>query len=472
MTDIKSSALWEIVQSLTRYEVNALRRWLQSPFFNHRPELIRLLDELDSHRRAAGSISKEDIFRAVFLEEKTYNDAILRHSMSFLLQQIRQFLAWQEWNEASNHQQFYEVRAMRKRNLDKNFNYCYKNATEKLEKEHERQLDDAYVQFMLRYEYYEWESKRRRAQEFPLEDLAIDLGAYFSAHLFRLACVAKSQAALYSQPVQLPLLDTVAGGFMQSKLSLLPLPSLYYQGYQMLLTPNDESSASAFKSLLEQHLHAVPPAEARDLLMLVINQCIRRINQGERDFLIQALDWYEWGLSQKVLFDERGELSPYTYNNILMLALALNDWPRAKAFLEQYRGLLPAADRDNVYHYNLSVYLFRKGDYDQALGIMRNVAFRDPMYYLESRKMLLKIYFEQGATDALESLIENLQAWLRRHSELGYHREMYRNLARFTRRLLYLAPSDRAEKLLLEKEISKTELLAEREWLLENIKNV
>jgi hypothetical protein len=92
------------------------------------------------------------------------------------------------------------------------------------------------------------------------------------------------------------------------------------------------------------------------------------------------------------------------------------------------------------------------------------------MYNLEARKMLLKIYFEQGASDALESTLENLLTWLRRHGEIGYHREMYRNLARFTGRLLRLSPGDEAQRGRLTKKIRDTPLVAERAWLLEKLK--
>ena len=112
-----------------------------------------------------------------------------------------------------------------------------------------------------------------------------------------------------------------------------------------------------------------------------------------------------------------------------------------------------------------------QGDYAGTLELLRAVSFPDPMYNLESRKMLLKIYYEQEAFDALDSLLENLLNWLRRHGELGYHREMYRNLARFVRRLLHLPPDATGEFRRLEKKIADTPLVAERGWLLEKVRS-
>lgn len=116
---------------------------------------------------------------------------------------------------------------------------------------------------------------------------------------------------------------------------------------------------------------------------------------------MQSLDFYLLGLESKLLQDERGIYSKYTYNNVLMTFVALEEWEKAKQFLEKYRLELADAERENVYEYNLSIFHFRRGIYDTALDLLRNVSFADPMYNLESRKMLLKIYFEQNAIGPL-----------------------------------------------------------------------
>ena len=205
--------------------------------------------------------------------------------------------------------------------------------------------------------------------------------------------------------------------------------------------------------------------------MLAINHGIRRINEGDRAAIRTTLDFYLLGLESKLLHDERSILSKYTYNNVLMTFVALEEWDSALQFLEKYRPELAAAERENVYQYNLSIFHFRRGDYNTTLDLLRNVTFADPMYNLESRKMLLKIYYEQNAIGPLESLLENMLTWLRRHPEIGYHREMYRNLARFTGRLLRIPTHDKEARKRLETKIRETPLVAERGWLLQVVKN-
>lgn len=246
----------------------------------------------------------------------------------------------------------------------------------------------------------------------------------------------------------------------------LPAVAVYHLGYQMLAHPDNHGYEAAFRELLAAHIAQLPIDEARGLLMMAINHGIRSINAGEKAAIKSTLAYYQIGLDKRLLHDDNGILSKYTYNNVLMAYLALEDWENAKIFLEQYLPDLAASERENIYHYNLAVFHFRRGDFDSCLNLLRGVGFADPMYNLESRKMLLKIYYEQSAYDALQSLLENLLTWLRRHGELGYHREMYRNLAVFTGRLIRLRPNDTEGRKRLKKKILDTPLVAERGWLL------
>ncbi len=85
---------------------------------------------------------------------------------------------------------------------------------------------------------------------------------------------------------------------------------------------------------------------------------------------------------------------------------------------------------------------------------------------LDARRMLLRSYFELGEFQALDSLLDTFQAYIRRQKDIGYHRENYLNLIRFVRRLMEAEGLDKAGKALLRSEIEGTEHLAEKEWLL------
>jgi hypothetical protein len=83
--------------------------------------------------------------------------------------------------------------------------------------------------------------------------------------------------------------------------------------------------------------------------------------------------------------------------------------------------------------------------------------------------MLLKMYYEEEEFDVLESLLESMRNYVQRKKVIGYHKSNYRNIIRYTRRLLRVNPYDREAKQKLGHEISEAQPLTEREWLLRQL---
>lgn len=471
---MQDSALFEAIQSLDAWEARRFRLRLQSPFFNHKPTLLQLFEYLWQCRSSDSTPSQRGAMATVGADEVS-SPARLRHEMSELLALLREYLTDVELEKTPWQRHLAQVRALRKRGLEKNFRHAVREAQKTSPALETAAAERSLLDYYLQTELYEWEIRSKRYLDFSFHEQAGHLNIWYAGQLLQMACSEMAQAALqHNSTAPHRLADWVEGvlaALPDAPQLRDPATALYYGGLQMLKAPENSALAEHFRDLLEQHIDRLSHSEARELLLLAINHGIRRINAGEREALRRTLDFYLLGLRQKLLLDENGLLSKFTYNNVLMTFLALEAWEQALEFLEQYRPQLPPKEQDNLFRYNMAVYRFRKGEFDQALELLRNVNFPDPMYNLESRKMLLKIYYEQQAFDALESLLENLLTWLRRHSEIGYQREMYRNLARFTGQLLRLPPHDREAALRLTQKIRDTPMLAERNWLLEKLEN-
>ncbi len=468
---MSDSTLYEVISSLGAWEVQNLRKWLRSPAVNHREEPLRLFEYCCECLRSGSQPDSDEAAQAIW--GRANSDGKLRYEMSALLGIIRDFLIEQELLADTGRRELYWLRAVRKRGLGKNVQRAFREAEKVLERAGEADLNRYFFEFELELEKYEWDLKSQRAQEFPAEVLTAPLNNWYAGQLMQLACMAEAQSAVRRQ-VQIAtdwmpkVIETLPGTPHENN----PMVKLYHLGYRMLGNPEEADLPEQFRHLLREALPGLPRAAAKGLLLLAINHNIRRINKGQKEAIRSVLGFYLLGLEQKLLHDESGYLPKFTYNNVLMTFLALQHWDDAAAFLEEYRSQLPAGERDNIYRYNLAVFRFRRGDYNGTLELLRDISFPDAMYNLESRKMLLKIYYEQEAFDALDSLLDSLMTWLRRHGELGYHREMYRNLARYTARLLRLAPNDAEARRKLVKKVKDTPLVAEREWLLDKIGRV
>ena len=103
------------------------------------------------------------------------------------------------------------------------------------------------------------------------------------------------------------------------------------------------------------------------------------------------------------------------------------------------------------------------------MRLLAQMDFKDHLHNLISKYILLKIYYEEGEFDALESLLDSLAAYLRRREIVENQKINGQNIIRLTRGLLRLNAYDKEKRQVLRKEIEKTRPLTERKWFLEMV---
>jgi hypothetical protein len=121
-------------------------------------------------------------------------------------------------------------------------------------------------------------------------------------------------------------------------------------------------------------------------------------------------------------------------------------------------------------NYNSATLYFYQENYDKALNFLRDVEYENTTYNLNSKTMLLAIYYETGADTALDSLFDSVTAYLNRHKEIpDINQRAYRNLVTFTRRLTRMLPGDKKALEQLKTDLAEKKYVASRPWLEEKI---
>lgn len=106
------------------------------------------------------------------------------------------------------------------------------------------------------------------------------------------------------------------------------------------------------------------------------------------------------------------------------------------------------------------------------LQLLQKANYRDPLLNLAAKTLLLKTYFVLNEFDLLQSHLDAMRNYIHRKKVIGYHRNNYLNIIRFTERMLHLEPSNRQVLGELRIEIEKEAVLTEKEWLLEQVNGV
>jgi len=158
-----------------------------------------------------------------------------------------------------------------------------------------------------------------------------------------------------------------------------------------------------------------------------------------------------------------------TFGNIVALAIKLKEYDWAILFLEQYQNQLKPAFQQPLFHFSKAKLLYEQKELEESMREISLVETKAPFLFLGARTLQLKIYYELGEIDLLESLLESLRVYLQRRKDLGYRRQNYDNLIVFTRQLLQLPLLSKQEKIELKKRVEQAEIFTEREWCIKQI---
>lgn len=445
-----------------------MRQFLLSPYHNHRRELVIFHDMLEE-MLTINLIEENEmlVFKRVY-PGLSYDDLKFRHMLSHYKKAIEQYLILEDWAEDELDRSIRLARVFRRKELNTPYQKQLKRSFGLLEKQRFRDLDYHYIKFQLYLEEYEYAHRTRRGGSMFLQEQTDALTIFYMSGILRQSCIIMSHQNLNASEYDQKLLDAVIVEVEEGAYLEEPAIAIYYYS---LMSLRDSSREEDFKKVCEIIDHSwkvFGPMEIRDIYILAINYCIRRLNQGDRDYIRIGFELYRSGLERKCLIDNQ-LISPFTYKNVLMLGMSLQEHEWVEYFLYEYKKYLAPEIRENTFNYNLAIYYFRKPDYDQAMALLQTVDFKDVLNNLDARRMLLRIYYEMGAYDALDSHLDSFRQYISRQKELGYHRDAYLNLIKYVKKTLSTNLHNRDKKELLKNEMLAVEAFAEKDWLIEQL---
>lgn len=453
--------LGQLLVALTPSEMRELQRFLQSSFLNPRPEVLPLLGFFRKELKEGREPDRLEIARELFPEEEV-SDAHIRRLMSYLVKGIEKYLIWQEMTANPLTTDLHLLRAYRRRHLAKGF----QSVAARIEKELvDKGTGDENFHFncyTYHLEQYNFSANRAGKEPPNLTAILQELDYFYIVNKLKQACNTLNHQRLFKYQYDLPLLEALLDHIRTAELQRIPAIRVYYQSY-MTLVSEEEGHFYSLKESIHDHIHLFDEQDRRSIFMLAINFCIRQLNQGRDGYLREVFELYKKALEEGILL-ENGQLSHWTYKNIVSAALKLEEFGWIEGFLEEYRSLLAPKIRPSSYAYNKAKLFFARENYREALRMLLPIGFDDLFTQLDARVLTIKCYFELGELDAVEYQLDSFRHLLRRKELLAYHKEHYRNFIDFSWSLIRQKDQD-----ILRREILDREGLAEKEWLLRQL---
>ena len=462
------SKLIHILKILSQNEWNALEKFVKSPFHNQHKEVQELFQYLKSTNLEDGKALEEGIVFINIFKSKPFDKVKLRYVRSYLLKVTEQFLAFQEWQEDDFEVQLTLTKAYRKREISKQF----KSKINQLQKTQNQQLyrnaEYFQQQYQLELETYTWTESKTRRSEMNLQRLSDTLDIAFIIEKLKRSCTLLTHQAVYKKEYQTGLLAILLDYIPKNNLLEVPAISIYYYSYLALKFPNEVAYFNVLKSLIEKHFRLFPASEFRNIYLLAINFCIRQINMGNTPFVKELFDLYRKGLDNQALL-ENGQLSRWTYKNIVAIGLGLQEYEWIDEFIHHYQSFLPVQYQENSFHYNLAELYYHRKQYQDAMQLLFIITDKDLLLLLSAKTLLCKTYYELEEWKVLDSFLHSFELFVRRQKAIGYHKQNYLNFAKAMKKLLLLNFFEEKEINAFKHFITEFKRLPEKKWLLHQL---
>ncbi|TNE57351.1 MAG: hypothetical protein EP344_11240 [Bacteroidetes bacterium] len=465
---MEKARLWQTLSTLSALERKHLEQWLCSPFFCRQEPPLRLYRFLKRCLEQGRIPDQTQAYQTVFGADKPFRAQALRQIMSALMTQVEHFLVYQQKFEQTADYGVCLAGAYRKRGLAKHFRQSLQAARTDWARQPYRHAEYFDAQAAIEYEQYQQLSASRRTEALNWQELADQTDLAYISRKLRQACFGLSHQTVYNTDYQFGMLDAVLEYVRHSpELREIPAIGLYYFCYLFLTEPEGRAEVyfTRFKTQLLAQADPLPLEEQRNLYLLAINFCIRKINQLEQAYFREALDLYQYALKAELLL-ENGRLSAFAYNNIVAIALKVNETDWAETFIHSYAPFLEKKKRESSLHLNLARVEYSRGLYRSALLHLQEADYKDLINNLIAKTLQLKIYYETEEFDALDAHLQSMQTYIRRLRVIGYHKTNYKNIVRYARRLMQLNPANRQAAASLRNQIETEPVLTEKEWFL------
>lgn len=471
---MQNSKLYSILENFSKYEQNRCRKYLQSSYFNVNQTLVDLYDLLikDINNKSGNrdDLNKEKLWKKLSLQPP-YDDIRFRKYFSDLLKLIEDYLALVVYQDNTLLQSTLLIEAVGEKKLEKLYNTVMKDARRISEQTKLKDADFYLAQYQIEKNYYnltKYETKRTSKSN--VEDIAKNIDLFYFSEKLRIVCEVLSRQNLASYDYKISLIDEIVNYVHSSEFEPVPPVLVYYQIYLLYTEPENEEHYHKLMTLLDEYSAFFPEEVVKDeLYMSAQNYCIKKINQGNQKFLKELFFLYQTLLKKEIII-ANGEISPWYFRNIVVVALRLGEYAWTEDFIIKYQDFLEEDFRRNTVTYNLAQLYFYQKKYEKVIEQLQNVEYDDITYSLNSKTMLMATFYELDDIDPLFSLMESFRTYLNRQKSLPPSKARdYLNLIRFTKRLVRLIPKDHDAINKLKEDVLKEKGAVNANWLLEKI---
>jgi len=364
------------------------------------------------------------------------------------------------------------MEAVEQRKLEALYNSSMKRANQLTLDNQDSSAQLHYHRFQTEKYYYALtDFDLKRTEKSNLANIINSLDYFYLAEKLKYYCTSISQKVFVDHDYDFLFIEEIKQHIRRHQYPDVPIVNIWISIFFLQTGTKEESDHyfNEFKKTFKQVSRSLALTEAASIFTYGHNHCIRSINQGQEEYFKELFELYKEALKSRIYLEEN-TLDPVVFRNIVTVALRLKEYEWTDRFIKDYGTYINENFRMNAVAYSKGALNFYLGRYDEVLGNLNEMKVLDISYELNSKSLLIMTYFEMQEVDALDSLLDSFYVYLNRHKDITQNRrDIYLNLISFTKRLMNLAPSDKAGHQKLLNKLNDTKIIGSRAWLKEKI---
>lgn len=415
---MKSSKLIQLLKILDFQEFKQFHKYIQSPYFTHSEDVLKLYNYIRPHYPAFDSQKLERIKAFTYLyPNKEFNKPRLRNLLLKITKILESYLIHLEFERNNLEKKKQLAGIYRKRNLNVFFQQKTNELLHDLEQQSFRDAAYYYDKYLLQWNAHSYTPREGKVKE-VINSALENLDCFFAIERLKIGIELKTREKIYADKLN---------SFEKNRFDFIPTnPSNIYHLFKniiALIDGEDEKIYFEIKSIFKETVNQLQQQDQQIILLCLLNFAFSQITKKVTIFSKEVFILYQIGLSKKIFLNPHNIFPSTTFLNIVIIGSSLKKIDWTKKFIADYSPLLKDEDSTHLRRYAIANLNFHKGAYRETVAVINVNKFSETLLEVNAKLLLIRSYFELSLIDAtyvniFNSQLKNYEKYLSRVKKL------------------------------------------------------
>lgn len=473
----------EHFKDLTKKEVSGFQKFAASPFLNSNRQVVKLITYLSSlYPYLKDAVpDKKSIYNAVFDTDKV-EEVNYRKLISDFTKVFEKFLIYTQLENETVRNKAKLLNSLRLMNIKKRFlaNYKEAMALQKAIKVKDNTFYEDQIELLTEYYYFNY-SKLRNEYADCLHEKSDNIDLEFVFHKLHMYLemiyneYMNNNSLSYNKTFYEDVINYVKRN--EKKISRHH-PGIYLIYCVVLLwKTSDDAYIKILLDYLDSQKKIFPDEKIKYYYYYILTYLSVKINSGEVKYREVNMEIFKRMLARDIFLIDK-IITHSDFNSVVNIALPAKEYDWLMKFIEKYKNNIEPEFQKDAYNLAMAKLYFHKKNYQKVFPFLNEVQYKDPGYYLNSKFLLARIYYDMKKTEPLEYVMENLRQYLREKKNISNeHSVIAKTFVKYITGLLKVSLREKKSAMqeihIFKKELdNEKKLVPNKSWFYEKIEDM